>query len=98
MDLQEVVGAIQKGEFDSVELERISSAIRHHQEDLALQLKRGDRVITGRSVRPKYLAGRVGTVQSHRGEHVMVLFDECNHYRVSGREWRMSPGSIKIEA
>ena len=95
MDISEVVGAIQRGEFSSVELERIQSAIRHRQEDVALQLQHGDRVVTGRNVRPKYLAGRKGTVQSHRGDRIMVLMDECGHYRVSGREWRMTPSSIQ---
>lgn len=92
---QDVVRAIREGQFSAPEMERILAAVRHRQEDLALQLSPGDRVISNRNVRPKYLAGRYGTVQAHRGDRVLVRMDECGHYRVSGVEWRMSPGSIR---
>ena len=93
---RDVIEAIRAGQFDPAELDRIELAIRHRREDLAVDLRHGDHVQVRANVRPRYLAGSTGVVQRHTGERVMVLMDASNrHHRVSGREWRMTPGSIE---
>lgn len=74
----DVTSAIITGELDA-SLDLISQAIKERKEAqsrvLFFALKPGDRIRFTKSVRPKYLAGKVGTLVALRDKKVTVNLD-----------------------
>lgn len=64
----------------------------------SLSLRYDDRVKVKSNVSPKYLRGATGTFKGRDGARLLVLMDSHWHHKISGKEWRMSAGSIeKVE-
>lgn len=86
MDFLEISKAIIKGELDD-KLEDVMTCVRGRREIIGrmkfFELNVGDRVRFVSSVRPSYLAGKVGRLAEHKNKKVVVDLD-----MPAGKFWR----------
>lgn len=74
MNVNELVGAIQNGEFDQ-DLRRLEEACKHRMKRATANKLEPGAIIQAKNLRPKYICGQPAIVDRVNSETVTVTFD-----------------------